>query len=300
MNTAPNTDTPLDLSIVVLNWNTSDLLNTVLQSVVSTIKDMSYMVTVIDNASTDGGFSLVHDEFLSHPLFSFVQNKTNEGWLAINRTLTETQSRYILTLDPDAILHKETIPNLRSFMDTHPQAGAATAKFLNPDGSPQLYYRRIMTPLFFFFTTIFGRVLDKYVFNLYFWNQYHYHTLDLQITSEVEQPAWPCLIWRREALGNYIVDTRLPFYFPDVEMSRRLYNRGYKIFLVSSATITHLKSTSYQKRQKVWRDREYYRSLRIYFYIHYPLVAPLVSLFALPDQFMRFFLYKVFEIIPSR
>lgn len=275
-----------DISIVVLNYNTSDLLNGALQSIVDTVGELHVDVTVIDNASTDGGFSRVNAELKGNPLFTFVSRDKNVGWAAINPML-EKKSRYILTLDPDAVLHPHALQELLSFMDATPSAGAATAKLLNSDGSPQLYYRRIMTPKTAFFMTLFGRMVDKYLLDLHEFKRNRYDDLDLNAVAEVEQPAWPCLMWRPEALGAYIVDERIPFYFVDVDMSRRLYNLGYKIYLVPQATITHLKSTSFGRTNDQWRRREYNRSIKIYLKKHYPRAyLPLVPILAL-DRVLR-------------
>lgn len=265
-NTAMNGRT--DISIVVLNYNTSDLLSGALQSIVETLGNISADVTVIDNASTDGGFSQVSAEIKANPLFTFIERDKNIGWAAINIML-EKKGRYILTLDPDAVLHPGALQTLLAFMDATPSAGAATAKLLNSDGSPQLYYRRILTPSMAFFTTLFGRAIDKYFLGLNRFKQYRYDDLDLNVVSEVEQPAWPCLIWRREALGACIVDEKIPFYFVDVDMSRRVYDNGFKIYLVPQATITHLKSASFGRTNDAWRRREYYRSIGVYLRKHY-------------------------------
>lgn len=290
---------PPDISIVVLNYNTSDLLNGALESIVATVGDLRVDVTVIDNASTDGGFSKLNTSLKENPLFTFVQRNTNIGWAAINIMLAK-KGRYILTLDPDAILHPGALQALLAFMESHPEAGAVTAKLLNTDGSPQLYYRRITTPVFYFFTTVFGRLVDKYFLGLRYWRRYRYDDLDLDSISEVEQPAWPCLMWRREAPGPYIVDRRIPFYFLDVEMSKRLYTHGYKIYLEPCASVTHLKSTSYGKRDDAWRWREYYRSLGVYFRIYYPSQAPFLRVLMWLDRIARSFLKSVFGREPLR
>lgn len=270
-----------DISIVVLNYNTSDLLEGALQSIIDTVGDVRVDVTVIDNASPDGGFARLSDRIKANPLFTFVARDKNIGWAAINPML-EKKGRYILTLDPDAVLHPGALQTLLAFMDATPSAGAATAKLLNSDGSPQLYYRRIMTPKAAFFMTLFGRAIDKYLLNLREFKRNRYDDLDLHAITEVEQPAWPCLIWRREALGPYIVDENIPFYFVDVDMSRRVYDHGYKIYLVPQATITHLKSASFGRTNDTWRRDEYNRSIKIYFKKHYPsaywLLVPLLAL----------------------
>ncbi len=275
-----------DISIVVLNYNTSDLLNGALESIVATVGDLNVDVTVIDNASIDGGLAQVSPAFKSDSRFSFIQRDKNIGWAAINVMLAKG-GRYILTLDPDAVLHPGALQTLLAFMDRMPKAGAATAKLLNSDGTPQLYYRRIMTPSMAFFTTLFGRVIDKYLLGLRELKRYRYDDLNLDIMSEVEQPAWPCLIWRREALGPYIVDKDIPFYFVDVDMSRRVYDNGYKIYMVPQATITHLKSASFGRTNDAWRRREYNRSILYYFRKHHSYAYWILLPMFLIDHVLR-------------
>lgn len=277
----------IDISIVVLNYNTSDLLLGALDSIVSTVGDMRIEVVVIDNASTDGGIAHVVSAYQGDQRFSFIQRQNNIGWAAINIMLERARGKYILTLDPDAVLHANALQTLFAFMETHPKAGAATAKFLNPDGSLQPYYRRIMTPLSYFYTTVIGRVIDKYLLGLRHWKRYRYEDLEVVGVVEVEQPALPCMIWRREAVDAYIFDPEIPFYFLDVEMSRRVYDRGYKIYMISDAVITHLKSTSYGRRKKSWQKREYERSLLVYFRKHYPWYLPLIWIEQRTDIFLR-------------
>jgi len=275
-----------DISVVVLNYNTSDLLNGALRSIVSTAGDLKIEVTVIDNASSDGGFSRVDSAYKNDARFTFVQNEKNTGWATVNIML-ETKGRYILTLDPDAVLHAGAMQALVAFMDNTPSAGAATANLRNQDGSAQMYYRRIMTPTFFFFTTLIGRGIDKYLLDLSYFKRYRYDGLDVSRICEIEQPAIPCLIWRRAAVGDCIIDPELAFQFTDVDMCKRLYDRGYKIYLVPDAVATHRKSTSYGRRDSSWRRRVYNRSIKIYFRKHYPAFFPLFYAIFAVDQALR-------------
>lgn len=258
----------LDLSIVVLNYNTSELLNDALVSIAPGASDLSYEVVVIDNASEDGGLACVDARFKNDPRFTFIERETNIGWAAINVMLARP-GRYVATVDADARVHPGALQTLVRFLDSHPRAGAATAKLLNPDGSLQLYFRRILTPRMIFFTTILGRAIDKHLSNLREFNYHRYADLDVSQISEVEQPAWPCLVWRKEALGGMIADPDIPLYFVDVDMSTRVYAHGYKIYLVPDAVATHLRSTSFSRTSAAWRRHEYNRSIQVYLKKHY-------------------------------
>jgi hypothetical protein len=288
-----------DISIVVSNWNTSHLLNEALESIVTTAGDINFDVTVIDDGSTDGDFIHVDDKFKRDPRFSFVRNETNVGFFALNIMLERTQAKYIMHLDNDARLKPGALQALYTFMESHPKAGAATANLLNPDGSLQNYYRRILTPSFFFYTTVIGRFIDKYFLGLRNYNRFHYQELDFKHVAELEQPPTACLILRREALGDYILDT-YGFLYIDVDMSKRMYNKGYKSYLIPDAYAVHLKSVSFSNRSSKSRQREHNRCLMIYMRKHYPYQAPLVWLALQLDRALRFLMRKIIGREPMR
>ena len=288
------------ISIVVVNYNTSDLLSGALESIVSTVGDLHVDIVVIDNASTDGGFSRLDKKFERDPRFSFVQNQKNIGLTAMNIMLERTKGKYIVTLDPDARLHANALQLLVAFLETTPQAGAVTANLLNTNGSMQRYIRRLMTPTLCFFTTIIGRAIDKYLLGLHHYKWYHYDDVSLAQITEIEQPSVTCLMFRREVCGPYIVDPDTLFYFTDVGLCKCIYNHDYKIYLVPEATATHLKSTSFKKANNTWREREYYRSLFVYLKKHYPASAPVMAVVLWLDRVMRAFLEHTIGHVPMR
>ncbi|MCX6787410.1 MAG: glycosyltransferase, partial [Candidatus Kaiserbacteria bacterium] len=187
-----------DISIGVSSWNTSELVEGALDSIVATADDMNIDVTVIDDASTDGGFAQMAEKFKDDPRFLFVRNEKNLGVPSANVVLERTKAKYIVTLDSDARLMPGTLQTLLAFMEAHPEAGAVTANLINADGSPQIYYRRILTLSRFFFTTLFGRFIDKYFFGLRNLKSYHHVGLDITQNPEIEQSPTSCLMIRRE------------------------------------------------------------------------------------------------------
>ena len=177
-----------DVSIIVSNYNSSDLINKALESVVLHAGDVSFEVVLIDDASTDGGFTLVDEKYKHDPRFVFIQCEKHIGYSALNLALDRTQSPYLMTLDTDALLWTGALLALVSFMKQHPEAGAATASLYYPNGSQQNYHRRLMTPMRCFFTTVPGRFIDKYFLGLHNYKSYHYDDLDITRVFEIEQP----------------------------------------------------------------------------------------------------------------
>jgi GT2 family glycosyltransferase len=291
-------DTP-EVSIVVSNYNSSDLMNGALESIVSTAGDVAFEVMVIDDASTDGGLTRVEKKYTQDPRFIFVQNEKNVGYGALNMALERTRAPYLMTLDTDARLLPGALRALITFMDANPGAGAATANLQNPDGSIQNYYRRLMNPEYGFYTTVLGRLFDKYLLGLRHYKAYHYDDLDTTRDFELEQPPTACLMLRREALGDQIVDPAF-HVFIDVDLCKRIYDRGYKIFLVADAPVTHIKSAAFGKRESSWRRKQYYTNLNRYFKKHYPRQAPVLQFLLWLDRSMRFFLRHTLAHEPMR
>ena len=143
----------VDLSIVIVNWNTCDLLAQCLESVASqklTVNSEQSAVTdhqplstdhcslftetiVVDNASTDGSVAMVRERF---PSVRLIENQSNVGFArANNQALALCQGRYVLLLNSDTVVHPGALKALVEFMDAHPQAGAAGARLLNGDGT---------------------------------------------------------------------------------------------------------------------------------------------------------------------
>src|SRR5262245_21378376 len=113
----------LDLSIIIVNWNTSALLSRAHECVYRTVQRTSYEVIVVDNGSTDDSIEVLRTRFLQARA---ILNLENVGFARANNQATEiAQGRYILLLNSDAFAHEGAIDHLVEFMDAHPEAGAA-------------------------------------------------------------------------------------------------------------------------------------------------------------------------------
>ena len=279
-------DTP-KISIIVSNYNSSDLINGTIDTILSTVGDLLFEVFIVDDVSTDGGLSLVDEKYKSDKRIIFVQCEKHVGYSALNVVLDRTRGEYLMTLDTDARLWPGALLALVDFLDKNEKAGAVTASLFYEDGSPQNYHRRLMTPMHSFFTTVLGRVIDKYFLALRNYKSYHYDDFDNTRVFEIEQPPTACFMFRKAALGSFIVDPDFNQVFLDVDLCRRIYDRGFKIYLVPNARVTHFKSVAANKKPNFWRDRQYYRDQLIYFKKHYPLHAPLMSCLLWLDRIMR-------------
>lgn len=128
----------IDLSIIIVNFNTKKLLKDCVDSVVKNTKNIDYEIIVVDNASTDGSFEMVAELARKFRIIKLVRNRKNLGFArANNRGLKIARGRYILLLNSDTIIKDNVLGEITSWMDTHPKVGVATCALRNTDGSLQ-------------------------------------------------------------------------------------------------------------------------------------------------------------------
>lgn len=138
-----------DLSIIIVNWNTRDLLAACLESVIgdrlsvnghqSSAGDNRSLFTetiVVDNASSDGSAAMVRERF---PWVRLIESRENLGFAAGNNlALREARGDTILLLNPDTVVTEGAILRLWQVLTAQPDIGIAGAQLLNADGSLQM------------------------------------------------------------------------------------------------------------------------------------------------------------------
>ena len=125
----------LDLSIVIVSWNTRELLARCLECVRQTIHNQAYEVIVVDNASSDGSQEMVRQAF---PDVILITNTENVGFAqANNQAIRRCLGRYVLLLNSDAFVGEQTIDTIVAFMDARAEVGIAGCKLRFGDGRLQ-------------------------------------------------------------------------------------------------------------------------------------------------------------------
>jgi GT2 family glycosyltransferase len=123
-----------DLSVIVVSYNTADLIEACLLSVQAS-RGVSHELFVVDNASSDAGAALVRDRF---PSVCLVENRENRGFgAANNQVLPRCAGRYIVLLNPDAETTPDALRSMAGYMDNHPRVGLAGPTVRNVDGTRQ-------------------------------------------------------------------------------------------------------------------------------------------------------------------
>ena len=125
----------MDLSVVIVNWNTRELLLKCLTSVYETIHDLCFEVWVVDNASTDGSVTAAEERF---PKIQVIRNSRNLGFAAANnQALRQIKGRYALLINTDVVITEGAVQELFRFMENTAEAAMACGQLLNLDGTKQ-------------------------------------------------------------------------------------------------------------------------------------------------------------------
>ncbi|HEX9373634.1 MAG TPA: glycosyltransferase family 2 protein, partial [Roseiflexaceae bacterium] len=124
-----------DVSIILVSWNTRDLLLACLASLPAALGGLHADVWVVDNGSADGSVAAVRERYSAARL---IENGGNPGFAAANnQAIDASAGRYALLLNSDTVATPGSIERLVRFADEHPLAGIVGARLLNPDGSFQ-------------------------------------------------------------------------------------------------------------------------------------------------------------------
>lgn len=125
----------MDLSIIIVNWNTRDLLRDCLASVETGLGPLQAEILVVDNGSTDGSIQMLMDRF---PDLNLIANPTNRGFAAANnQALARALGRHVLLLNTDTLVHGAVLPDAVRWLDDNPQVAVLGPRILNRDGTVQ-------------------------------------------------------------------------------------------------------------------------------------------------------------------
>lgn len=233
----------MDVSIIIVNWNTEALLRNCLTSIYKQTTNIDYEVIVVDNASTDQSIEMVRHNF---PTVKLIQNKENRGFATANNQALETaQGRFILLLNSDTIVLDKAIEKTFAFASTHPEVGATGCRVLNSDGTVQttcfmfpslLNMLLSCTYLYKFFpkNRFFGRE------QMTWWNRNDVRQVDV-ITG--------CfMLIRREAIEQVgLMDESFFVYAEETDLCYRLKENGWKVMFTPVGQIIHLGGQSTAK-----------------------------------------------------
>ncbi|HYE51408.1 MAG TPA: glycosyltransferase family 2 protein [Azospirillaceae bacterium] len=224
----------MDLSIVIINWNTRDMLRDCLESVARGLEGVAAETFVVDNASTDGSADMVEMEF---PGVRLIRNARNMGFAAANnQAIRRAAGDFVLLLNSDTLVHGDVLARSVRYMRDNPGVGVMGCRVLNRDGTTQVSCTEFPSVANLVLQTTglaklpWPRVLGKY-------RMAHFDRLS---ERDVEVVSGCYMMVRSAALERVgLLDESFFFFGEETDWCRRFREAGWRVAFAPVGTITH-------------------------------------------------------------
>lgn len=250
----------MELSIIIVSFNAKEYLRQCLGSVQIASEETDSEIIVVDNNSSDGSAEMISSEF---PHIHLIINKQNAGFsVANNQAIRISAGQFILLLNPDTLVERETFSKCIDFMHDHPDAGAIGVKMVDGEGIFLPESKRALPNLHSAFFKITG--ISSLFPKSHFLNNYYLPQVSTDETSLTEVISGAFMFLRREALDKSgLLDEDFFMYGEDIDLSYRLLQTGYNNYYVPKISIIHFKGKS-TPRNKFADIRHFYKAMRVY------------------------------------
>ena len=252
----------MDLSVVIVNYQTFELTRNTINSIFEYSYPFSYEILVVDNASSDDSLSRLQDYFKDK--VTFIASKENNGFAAGNNpALRVAKGKYVLLLNSDTIVWENTLENIYSYMEEHTDVGASGCRVLLENGDLDKACKRSFPNVKNSFFRLFHIPTNSKDDN------YNLDDLPDDEIYEIDCLTGAFMFMRAEALNEAgLLDETFFMYGEDIDLCYRIKKAGWKIIYYGESKITHLKGAS-SKKQKNKLIYEFYRAMYIYYKKHH-------------------------------
>jgi len=337
----------MDLSIIIVNWNTKEYLQKCLGSIYAYAPQIAFEIWVVDNNSQDQSIEMLKNKF---PQVKLIVNRQNVGFAkANNQAIRKSSGKYILLLNPDTVVSSDTLEKMWQVMETYPRAGLISCTILNPDGTVQAGWDYCKTlpswvdlfleipligrPFLYFKASLAkyelpcakstgylgvkvaysadlpppavagyaktgadasaakaGHPCGKtagYPFSVVLrrMNSAKENKSNLNFLHDIKQAhrlSGSCLMIRRETLEQAgLLDERFFMYLEDIELCYQARRKGWKVYFLSNAFITHFGRVS-ARQVDANTYLEYWKSWCKFLNKHYGAIMMLMAKFVIP------------------
>ncbi len=225
----------MDLSIIIVNYNTKDLLRKCLESVFRSVTNYKYEVIVSDNGSKDGSVEMVKQNF---PQVKLMENNANLGFSKGNNVaIKQATGDLVLLLNSDTEVKPDAIDQSIKYIFAQPNIGILGAKVLLPDGSLDQACRRNFPNPWNSFLRLFG------------FKKYSNYNIDKPIDEmmEVDAVMGAYLLIRKSVIGKVgLLDEEYFMYGEDLDWCWKVKEAGFKVIYYPKSEVIHYKYGSSQ------------------------------------------------------
>ncbi|WP_114820780.1 glycosyltransferase family 2 protein [Chryseobacterium sp. KLBC 52] len=255
----------MKLSVIIVNYNVTQLLRSCLLSLQKYIQEIEYEVIVIDNASTDSSWGDLIPEFSD---VHFISSATNGGFAkANNQAVQQAKGEYVLLLNPDTEFEGFYMKELLDFADAQPSFGCLGVRMHDAEGNFLPESKRSVPDMFNSFEKLFTNFKNN--------NSKSYYRNDIEenAIAEVDVITGAFLLAKKkvyEKIGG--LDEAYFMYGEDIDLCYTFLRNGYKNFYYGKVSILHHKGESTIK-DEVYLNR-FYGAMQIFIDKYYKESKP--------------------------
>jgi len=254
----------IDISIVIVNFNTGGLLLKCVNSIVNNMLHHKYEIILVDNNSSDHSVRLIKNNF---PDITVIANRENVGFAkANNQGIKIGRGRYYLLLNPDTVVLPQAIDSIISYLDANRDIGILGPKLLRSNLSSQPSVKNFPSPKGEFLQCIF---LDK-IIPTFITEKLSDIPVDLNKPAEADWVTGACLAIKKQVIEDIgFLDEHFFLYYEEVDFCYRAKKSGWKIFFYPQAKVIHIGGQSTEKNLSSSLI-EGYKSKLYFLKKHYP------------------------------
>lgn len=292
-----------ELSIIILNYNTKELVLNLLRSLKKAEKEANFEVIVVDNGSTDGSVQKFQNTKI--PKLQIIENGKNLGFAAGNNSAKKVaRGEYVLFLNSDTLVKKGAVKSCLEYLKNNSDVGAVTCKIVLPNGKLDPDTRRSFPTPWVSFTHFSG--LDKLFPNSRLFSKYWYGYKSENEASEVEVIQGAFMMFPKKVLDSvnwfdedYFLDGE------DIDLCFKVWESGKKIIYYPEKSVIHLKKGTKKNIKLTLGERIKYRlrgvdAMEIFYrkrlWVRYPIFVNLPVILAI--KILKVF--RVFKILISK
>ncbi len=224
-----------DVSLIIVNWNTKDLLLACINSLIETSRNCNIEIIVVDNGSTDGSAEAVRDRF---PDIQLILNRENLGFAKANNIgIRQSNGRYVCLVNSDIKALDECVLRMHDYMNSHPGIGALGPKTVGGDLKLRLNCRDFPTLWKIFCEAL---MLNRIYPKLKFFRGRLITDIDHDAAQSVDVLSGCFLMIRREVIEQIgMLDDRFYIYGEDRDWCKRIHSAGWDVVFYPGALAIH-------------------------------------------------------------
>lgn len=256
---------PIDLSVVVVNYNVKEYVANLLASLYRASEGISMEIFLVDNSSVEGSISYLKERY---PNVNYIRNKENVGFgKANNIAIEQAKGTFTLIINPDTLVSEDTLQSCISYMKTKPEMGAIGCKILNADGSYAPESKRGFPGIWNSFCKASG--LTALFPKSTFFGSYYANAIDDNEIGEIDVLSGAFMFFDTALLQKLAgFDERFFMYGEDIDLCKRVHEEGRKIGYLPTTNIIHYKGES-AKQNDITYIKSFNQALYLYFEKHF-------------------------------